>query len=283
MMVSEIVAGTDRTLELADIWAAAFAGVVESLVGTRPSWECRTENGSASGEKLLGWQQSFERGPQPAMWAALVAEGWTETGRSVLVAAGVESIHEEEISNTLREMLAQAFSSFAVSASARLGAELSVSTGAAADLAPEGWRTIRIEFRLQDGVPAIALVAVDPGWAVGEGSSQDSEGPTVEPEAATASPMDLLLDVELPVSVSFGRTRLPLEDLLKLGAGSVIELGRNIDDPVELIVNNRVVALGEVVVVDGNYGVRIQRIASRADRLRTGSAATRPATEEERR
>ncbi len=282
-MASEIVAGADRTLELADIWAAAFAGVVESLAGTRPPWECRTDDGSLSGETLLGWQQSFQRGPQPAMWAGLVAEGWTETGRSVLVAAGVETISEEEISNTLREMLAQAFSSFAVSASARLGVELSVTNGTAADLAPEGWRTIRIEFQLQDGTAAVALAAIAPAWAVGEGSSQEAEAPAVEPEAEAASPMDLLLDVELPVSVSFGRTRLPLEDLLKLGAGSVIELGRNIDDPVELIVNNRIVALGEVVVVDGNYGVRIQRIASRADRLRTGSAATRPATEEGRR
>ncbi len=282
-MASQIAAGTDRALELADMWAAAFAGVVESLVGTRPPWQCRTDDGSLSGETLLGWQQSFEGGPQPAMWAGLVAEGWTETGRSVLVAAGVETISEEEISNTLREMLAQAFSSFAVSASARLGVELSVTTGAAADLAPGGWRMIRIEFQLQDGTAAIALVAIAPAWGVGEGSSQETGALAVEPEAEAASPMDLLLDVELPVSVSFGRTRLPLEDLLKLGAGSVIELGRNIDDPVELIVNNRVVALGEVVVVDGNYGVRIQRIASRADRLRTGSAATPPATEEGRR
>jgi flagellar motor switch protein FliN/FliY len=281
-MVSQVAAAADRALELADIWAAAFAGVLESLVGTRPPWECRTDTGAAYGEKLLGWQQSFHRGPQPAMWAGLVGGGWTEVGRSVLVAAGVESITEEEVAGTLREMLAQAFSSFAVSATARLGVELSVTDGAAADAAPEGWTTIRIQFRLEDGAPAMALVATDPGWAISDRPAENADGATAESEAETASPMDLLLDVELPVSVSFGRTRLPLEDLLKLGAGSVIELGRNIDDPVELIVNNRVVALGEVVVVDGNYGVRIQRIASRADRLRTGSAATRPGTEEAR-
>lgn len=281
-MTMEITPSTDRTLELAELWAAAFAGVVESLAGTRPPWECRGGDPSVSGEKLLGWQQSFQSGPQPAMWAGLVAGSWTETGRSVLQAAGVDSITEEEVANTLREMLAQAFSSFAVSATARLGAELSVTAGATADVAPEGWRIIRIEYELGDGAPAIALVGVDPGWMIGEGPAQGDAAATVAPDADAASPMDLLLDVELPVSVSFGRTRLPLEDLLKLGAGSVIELGRNIDDPVELIVNNRVVALGEVVVVDGNYGVRIQQVASRADRLRTGSAATRPGPEEAR-
>ena len=71
----------------------------------------------------------------------------------------------------------------------------------------------------------------------------------------------------MPVSVSFGCAQLPLQDVLKLTAGSVVELNRTISDPVELIVNNRVVATGEVVVVDGNYGVRLQRIVSRQERL----------------
>ncbi len=81
--------------------------------------------------------------------------------------------------------------------------------------------------------------------------------------------MDLLLDVELPVSVSFGRAQLALKDLLKLTSGSIVELNRTISEPVEVIVNNCVIARGEVVVVDGNYGIRIQEIVSRQERLRT--------------
>lgn len=81
--------------------------------------------------------------------------------------------------------------------------------------------------------------------------------------------MDLLLDVELPVSVSFGRAQLALNDLLKLTSGSIVELNRTISEPVEVIVNNCVIARGEVVVVDGNYGIRIQEIVSRQERLRT--------------
>ena len=81
--------------------------------------------------------------------------------------------------------------------------------------------------------------------------------------------LDLLLEVELPVSVSFGRAQLPLKEVLKLNSGSIVELNRSISEPVDLIVNNCVIARGEVVVVEGNYGVRIKQIVSREERLRT--------------
>jgi flagellar motor switch protein FliN/FliY len=78
---------------------------------------------------------------------------------------------------------------------------------------------------------------------------------------------NLLMGVELPVSVSFGHVQLPLKDVLKLTAGSIIELNRQVDELVEVIVNNCVVARGEVVVVEGNYGVRIHQIMTRQERL----------------
>jgi flagellar motor switch protein FliN/FliY len=77
------------------------------------------------------------------------------------------------------------------------------------------------------------------------------------------------MGVELPVSVSFGHVQLPLKDVLKLTAGSIIELNRTVDELVEVIVNNCVVARGEVVVVEGNYGVRIHQIMTRQERLET--------------
>ncbi len=81
--------------------------------------------------------------------------------------------------------------------------------------------------------------------------------------------MDLILDVELPVSISFGKTELPMKDVLKLTTGSIVELNRGVNDPVEVMVNHCLIARGEVVVVEGNYGVRIQHIASRLDRMRS--------------
>ncbi len=81
--------------------------------------------------------------------------------------------------------------------------------------------------------------------------------------------IDLLLDVELPISVSFGHAEMQLKDVLKLGSGSVIELDKAVNDPVTITVNDKTVAKGEVVMVDGNYGVRILEVESTADRLRS--------------
>jgi flagellar motor switch protein FliN len=81
--------------------------------------------------------------------------------------------------------------------------------------------------------------------------------------------IDLLLDLELPVRVSFGQTEMLLRDVFKLGAGSIIELNKSVNDPVTVIINDKPIAKGEVVMVDGNYGVRILEVQSTADRIRS--------------
>lgn len=78
--------------------------------------------------------------------------------------------------------------------------------------------------------------------------------------------LDRLLDVELNVVVRFGITSVPLREVVRMGVGSMIELNRAVDEPVELLVNGRSLARGEVVVVDGYYGVRITEIGAPADR-----------------
>ena len=79
----------------------------------------------------------------------------------------------------------------------------------------------------------------------------------------------VLMDVQLPVSIRFGETEMILEEIVKLGVGSVIELNSGIDQPVELVVNNRILARGEVVTVDGYYGIRITEITSAGERFKT--------------
>jgi flagellar motor switch protein FliN/FliY len=72
--------------------------------------------------------------------------------------------------------------------------------------------------------------------------------------------------------VRFGRTELPLKTLTRLSPGSVIDLGRSPDDPVEVLVSNRVVARGEVVIVSGSYGIRILDVVSQRERVRSMEA-----------
>jgi len=85
--------------------------------------------------------------------------------------------------------------------------------------------------------------------------------PAVKPAGSPAAP--LLMGVKLPIRVMMGHTQLSLRDIARLGSGSVVELDCSPDDPVNLMVNDRLIAQGEIVVVGGNYGVRITHIASR--------------------
>jgi flagellar motor switch protein FliN/FliY len=97
--------------------------------------------------------------------------------------------------------------------------------------------------------------------------------PPTRPATADHSPkeqanLDLLLDVDLQVSVELGRTELKFRDVLNLAAGSVVELGRQTSEPVDILVNGSLLATGEVVVVDDRFAVRITKLVGRADRLK---------------
>ena len=82
----------------------------------------------------------------------------------------------------------------------------------------------------------------------------------VEGVDAPSYNLNLVMDVELNVSLRFGQRRMPLSDLLELSSGSIVELDRTIDEPVELYLDGKLIARGEAVVVDGNYGLRVTEI-----------------------
>jgi flagellar motor switch protein FliN/FliY len=97
---------------------------------------------------------------------------------------------------------------------------------------------------------------------------------TSRPLSGPSQAAPLLMGVKLPIRVLLGRTQLCLRDIAQLGNGAVVELDCSPDDPVEIIVNGRVIAHGEVVVVEGNYGVRITKIGSRNEDQEKESAAS---------
>ncbi|WP_175476812.1 flagellar motor switch phosphatase FliY [Virgibacillus subterraneus] len=79
--------------------------------------------------------------------------------------------------------------------------------------------------------------------------------------------LDMLLDIPLKVTVELGRTKRTIKDILELSAGSIIELDKLAGEPVDILVNEKLIAKGEVVVIDENFGVRVTDISSRTDRL----------------
>lgn len=81
--------------------------------------------------------------------------------------------------------------------------------------------------------------------------------------------IDLLLDVELPVTVELGHSQMAIKSILELGIGSVVRLEKAAGDPVDVLVNGKLVARGEVVVVDENFGVRILGLVNPDERLGT--------------
>lgn len=83
--------------------------------------------------------------------------------------------------------------------------------------------------------------------------------------AQRADSMRLLYDVEMTLSAEIGRTKLPVHDVLDLSPGAVIELDRSAGSPADVMVNGRLIARGEIVVVDEEYGIRITEIVSLAD------------------
>lgn len=80
--------------------------------------------------------------------------------------------------------------------------------------------------------------------------------------------LDMLLDIPLQVTVELGRTIRSVKEILSLSSGSIIELDKLAGEPVDILVNKRLIAKGEVVVIDENFGVRVTDIISQSDRLK---------------
>jgi flagellar motor switch protein FliN/FliY len=125
--------------------------------------------------------------------------------------------------------------------------------GELADRGPANTSFDEYDVRIGPGEPVRLLVAL------------------VERTFDPVANLDVLMDVELPVTLRFGTTQMLLRDLASLKAGSVIEFDRALNDPVELMVNGRVIARGEAVIVQDSYGFRIAEIASPRERLSTSS------------
>lgn len=90
---------------------------------------------------------------------------------------------------------------------------------------------------------------------------------SVELNSSEMGNIGLIMDVKLPVRVRIGKKRMLLKDVLNMDIGSVIELNQLANDPLEILVDNHVIAEGEVVIVDGNFGVQITSIGSKRERL----------------
>jgi len=252
---------------LLDEWASRFAGGFEAMAGEPLPFKAVPAPASHDGQALI-WRQPFDIANGATVEVAIGAPGWRAIGAKILAGAGIDEATDEDSRPTFLEVLQQSLSGLASALSAAVGREVACgkggeipSSGSGAGVAFEiGGASFECGF-LASGALIEALKPPAPPLQPSVAASSAA--------AQSPSALELLYDVELPVSVSFGRAHLPVKEVLKLTSGSIVELNRGIAEPVEVIVNNCVIARGEVVVVEGNYGVRILEIVTRAERLRT--------------
>lgn len=88
-------------------------------------------------------------------------------------------------------------------------------------------------------------------------------------EANPENKIDMLLEVELDVTIELGRKKMSIQEVLQLGKGSVIELAKLAGEPVDIYVNQKQLAKGEVVVVDENFAIRITNLIEKSERLKS--------------
>ncbi len=118
------------------------------------------------------------------------------------------------------------------------------------------------------GAPAAAAAASGEGLTVRKAEFGEFDQGMVSGGGEAPRNLDLLMDISLPVTIELGRTNMVIREILELGPGSVIELQKLSGEPVDLYVNDKKFALGEVVVIDENFGVRITELLSVEDRIK---------------
>lgn len=256
------------TMALIDALTANLAESLGAMTGTA------SRTMPSAGKVAVDWQAAVQVGGTAVgtVWIGISQDGAARLVGAIL--GDPSTVTSADIVDTLKELLGQSAGAYVHGAGK--GLELTVETpgpasapvsadaqqyelmvGAEAPIGLVGWgRTIQ-------GLAAEPLRAARPA---------PPSAPPLAPAALSVPPprnLDVVLDIELPITVRFGETQMTLEALARLGPGSMIDLARSPDDPVDLLVNGRLVARGQVVVVSGCYGVRVTEVVSPADRLRS--------------
>lgn len=261
---------------IASEFRTRLAASLEMLCGERVDV---VEGSAASAEALIWRRFSFDAESRSALYVAAPEIIGRALGASVLSAAGLDDFSDDDVVGSYCEVLQSAVSAVAQFVGRIVGTDLTID--GVTEAAPDAPLALEVSYQLKfrDQTFAPVRFGVAAGLIARFGSAQKPSEAETSPEtestaraseetASSESPsgrnddLSRILDLELPVRVSFGKAQVSLKDVLKLTTGSIVELDRSIHDPVEIIVNDRVVGRGEVVVIEGNYGVRIQEIVS---------------------
>jgi len=198
---------------------------------------------------------------------------WMDRAGSGVLAQRVtgmdDAADDAVVADMLKEMWSQAAGALSVKAPFT-GVTLALAGPAIADAGNGHLATYTLAFAA-DGSAQIAVSAAVWPAEVATAKAPPPRATEVQawqPPAPSGANLDVVLDIDLPLIVRFGRTLMTLKTLAALGPGSILDMGRSPDEPVEILVGEQVIARGEVVIVGGNYGVRITDLVSPSDRIK---------------
>jgi flagellar motor switch protein FliN/FliY len=251
-----------------DFWAESLAGVLESMTANRPNIEVLASTSSGWEEGFSWWGQRLSILEQPSFWIGAPAESWAALGRLTLSALGVDDPTDGDIEATCRDVMAQTSAMVASQLTRQFGTEITGGDSIPSNQ-PDAVATPVFKWSLDAGLISMEGTAV---WSEAflsrcsaltpppteEESEPEESSPASDSETPlSGGPADSMPRLDLRVEFILGRTALPLREIFKLNVGSVIELDHSAIEPAEVVIHGRVLARGQVVVVNGNYGLKI--------------------------
>ncbi len=248
-----------------DCWAEVVVALFSQALAGEP--ELAESLPKPQGAGAFGWAATLA-GDVEGRFAVLLDEAVLEVplvGEGVDQKAGWKELIREAADAAAGELLARTGKKCQVTSFDEIAEESQLSHAFQLRCGERTWTVlVRDELR-----------AIDAGAQPEVGAKTSAETSAGEmPGAAPPSPssglapgLELLLDVELEASLRFGAREMPLGEILDLGPGDVVELDRHVADPVDLIVGDKIVARGEVVLVNGNFGLRVTEVAAPRKRL----------------
>lgn len=247
-------------------WADAIITVLESMTGYRPKVESHAVLPSEVKKGLVWWGQRLSIQEDPSFWIGAPAESWADLGRLTLAALGVEEATDKDTKSTCRDVMAQT-SSIVASQLARQFRKDITGGDSVAGSQPNADGASAFVWSLDAGLKSMEGAAV---WseaflrycsgltaAVKTGSEEATPASGGETLCFGGRTVESLPKLDLKVKFILGRATLPLREVFKLNVGSVIELNHSAVEPADVVIRDRVFARGQVVVVNGNYGLKI--------------------------
>jgi flagellar motor switch protein FliN/FliY len=263
--------GSQIAKQVVDAWADALGAVLESMTANRPKIELRESTSTEWAEGTSWWGQRLSLLDQPSFWIGAPAESWTALGRLVLSALGVDDPSDSDVEATCRDVMAQTSAMVATQLTQQFGTEITGGDPLTA-AQPDSVAAPAFKWSMDAGLMSMEGTAVcaeaflsrcssfaaPPAVEEAESRAPEAASPaSSEPAQFGGRTVASIPRLDLRVKFVLGRTTLPLAEIFKLNIGSAIELDHSAIDPAEVVIQGRVFARGQVVVVNGNYGLKI--------------------------